>query len=289
MTTPRGPHSRGRRSLIDCRQIGVFFLLAFIVSWYPWYAGLGAEVLAVGPSVAAFAIVLSVNGRSGLADLLRPFLHWRVGLGWWAIAVFGAALLYIVGLGASLAFGGEIPPFTMIREEAHLLPIYLFAVVLAPWNGPVGEEFGWRGFALPRMLANYGPLVASLMIGTAWGIWHLPTFFAPTGVLAALFTHFGIAFIVPYTVTTIANSIIMTWLYNRTGGSGLVAGIVWHAATNFWAPILLSDSSLAAARDGTHLPTIQPHLYLSVAGVLAASAVGLVIGTRGRLGLEPST
>lgn len=178
----------------------------------PWYAGLGAEVLAVGPSVAAFAIALSVGGIDELRDPLRPFLRWRVGLRWWAMAVFGVVLLHLAGLSASLALGGEMPPITMIREELHRLPLNLVLVVPAPWNGPVGEEFGWRGFALPRLQDKHGPLVASPILGTAWGILHLPTFFAPTGVLGALYATLGMGFIVPYTATTIANSIITTWL-----------------------------------------------------------------------------
>jgi membrane protease YdiL (CAAX protease family) len=289
MKVARDGFHGGLRSCFERHQIGLFFLLTFGLSWYPWYGGLGAEVLALGPSVAAIVIVVSVNGTSGLADLLRPFLRWRVGLRWWAIAVFGVVVLYLAGVGVNLVLGGELPPFTIIREEARLLPVYLFLVVLAPWNDPVGEEFGWRGFALPRLQASRGPLVASLTLGTVWGLWHLPTFFAPSGVLAAMYAAVGLAFLVPYTVTTIANSIIMTWLYNRTGGSALVAGIVWHAATIFWAPILLSDGSLAAAADGTHLPTIGPQLYLSVAAVLAIAALVLVIATRGRLGLDGST
>ena len=281
-------HLGGRavRGFAAANEVSLFFLLTFIISWLPWYAGLGAEVLALGPSIAAILIVALAGGKSGLARLLRPFIRWRARPVWWAVALFGVAVLYLAGLGINLVLGGEMPPFTMVREELRLLPHYLFIVVLAPWNGPVGEEIGWRGFALPRLQASHGPLVASLIIGTFWGIWHLPSFFAPMGVLAAMKTALGIGFIVPYTATTIANSIFMTWLYNKTGKSALIAGVIWHAATNFWAPVVLSDSSLVAAREGTQLPTIAPALYLSVAGVLAVAAVVLVVATKGRLGLK---
>lgn len=274
------------RSFVERNQVSLFFLLAFVFSWYPWYAGMGAEVLAIGPSVAAFLIVGIAGRGAGLAALLRPFIRWRVGFRWWVIAILGSAILYLIGVGVHLAAGGEMPRFTMIRNELGLLPLYLVLVVLAPWNGPVGEEFGWRGLALPRLQSSLGPLAASLIIGAIWGIWHLPTLFAPLGVLAALKAALGIGFIAIYTATTIANSIIMTWLYNRTKESALIAGIVWHGATNFWAPIILSESSLAAAGEGTDLPTIQPALYLAVTGVLAAAALLLVIATRGRLGLD---
>ena len=82
----------------------------------------------------------------------------------------------------------------------------------------------------------------------------------------------------------VANSIFMTWLFNRSGRSALLAGIIWHAGINFWAPVLLSDSSLVAAREGTHLPTIASDLYLTVLAAQVVAAVVLVVVTRGKLG-----
>lgn len=273
------------RSFVARHQVGVFFALTVVLSWYPWYAGIAPEVLAVGPSLAAFIIVFYVDGKRGLGDLLRPFLRWRAGLGWWGVAIFGTAGIFLLGLAVHLVLGGAAPPFIMIRQELYLIPLYLVIVVLMPWNGPVGEEFGWRGFALPRLQSAHGPLLASLVIGTIWGVWHLPTLFAPLGVLGALTSAIGLGFIVPYTMTTIASSIFMTWLYNKTHKSALLAGIIWHASTDFWAPIILSDSSLVAAQQGTHLPTIEPSLYLTVAMVLAICAGVVVVATKGRLGL----
>jgi membrane protease YdiL (CAAX protease family) len=238
----------------------------------------------MGPSIAAFLVVLVIGGRRGFVDLLRPFGRWRVSLGLWGLAIFGPAVLYSIGLGVYLLGGGDPPPFIMIREELNLIPLYLVMVVLMPWNGPVGEEFGWRGYALPRLQTKYGPVIASLVIGTIWGIWHLPSFFAPLGVVGAIYAEVGMIFILLYTLGTIANSIFMTWFYNKSIASALVAGIVWHASINFWAPVLLSDSSLVTAREGTHLPTIAPDLYLTVLAVQIAAALVLIFVTKGRLG-----
>jgi len=271
------------KTFINRNQISIFFILTFVFSWFPWYAGIAPEVMAMGPSIAAFIIVLIVGGKRGFIDLVRPFGRWRASLGLWGIAIFGPAALYLVGLGLHLLLGGEAPPFTMIRSELSLIPLYLVMVVLMPWNGPIGEEFGWRGYALPKLQNKYGPLIASLVIGTIWGIWHLPTFFAPQGVVGAIAAAVGMIFILPYTLGTIANSIFMTWLYNKSKASALLAGIVWHAAINFWAPVLLSDSSLVAAQEGTHLPTIAPNLYLTVLTVQIVGAIILVIVTKGKL------
>jgi membrane protease YdiL (CAAX protease family) len=277
------------KTFINRYQISIFFVLTFVFSWFPWYAGIAPEVMAMGPSIAAFIIVLIVGGKRGFVDLVRPFGRWRASLKIWGIAIFGPAAFYLVGLGLHLLLGGELPPFTMIRSELSLIPLYLVMVVLMPWNGPVGEEFGWRGYALPKLQNKYGPLIASLMIGTIWGIWHLPSFFAPQGVVGAIAAAVGMIFIIPYTLGTIANSIFMTWLYNKSKASALIAGIVWHAAINFWAPVLLSDSSLVAAREGTHLPTIAPNLYLTVLTVQVVGAVILVIITKGKLAYSNPT
>ena len=272
------------KTFINKYQISIFFILTFIFSWFPWYAGIAPEAMAMGPSIAAFIIVFIIGGKRGFVDLVRPFGRWRASLKLWAIAIFGPAVLYLIGLGVYLLMGGEAPPFIMIKEELNLIPLYLVLVVLMPWNGPVGEEFGWRGYALPKLQNKYGPLIASLAIGTIWGIWHLPDFFAPLGVIGALTATLGFGFIFLYTLGTIANAIFMTWLYNKSKASALIAGIIWHAAIDFWAPVLLSDSSLVAAQEGTHLPTLPPALYLTVLAVQVIGAVVLVIATKGKLG-----
>ena len=273
------------RAFVYRHQMVLFVVLTFALSWFTWYAGIAPEVMTMGPSLAAFIVVAIIGGRQDLGDLVRPFGRWRASWGVWIAALLGPAGLYLAGIGVHLLLGGDAPPFTMIREELGLIPLYLVMVVLMPWNGPVGEEFGWRGFAQPRLQRRYGPLVASLLIGTVWGVWHLPSFFAPLGVVGALAAELGMGFLIPYTLGTIANSVLMTWLYNRSKASALIAGIVWHAAINFWAPVLLSDSSLVAAREGTHLPTIVPALYLTVVAVQVVAAVAAAGGTKGRLGL----
>lgn len=267
-------------------QFLVFLLLTFVFSWFPWYTGIAPEVMAMGPSIAALLVVIIVGGWRGFVDLLKPFGRWNVKLVLWGIAILGPAVLYLLGLGVHLLVGGEVPPFIMIKEELNLIPLYLVMVVLMPWNGPVGEEFGWRGYALPILQAKYGSLIASLVIGVIWGIWHLPSFFVPQGVIGAIYAEVGVIFILLYTLGTIANSIFMTWVYNKSIASALVAGIIWHAAINFWAPVLLSDSSLMAAREGTHLPTIVPNLYLTVLAVQMLAALVLTIVTKGRFGTQ---
>ena len=90
--------------------------------------------------------------------------------------------------------------------------------------GPVGEEFGWRGFALPLLLEQYSPLKASLILGVIHGLWHVPLFFIPGTTQSQLF--FPI-----FMVGTISLAIIDTVLYLRTGANLLLAILV-HVMSN---------------------------------------------------------
>ena len=89
----------------------------------------------------------------------------------------------------------------------------------------VGEEIGWRGYALPRLLATRSMLSASLILGVLWGAWHLPTFFIP-----GLPQH-SIPFSA-FMLLTIAYSVLFTWMYVRTAGSVLIATL-FHGSINF--------------------------------------------------------
>ncbi len=265
------------KSFINKHQIIIFFVLVIVLSWFPWYAGIAPETVVFMPSLLGLAMAFYVGGKKGGMNLLRSVGRWRVQPRYWLIAWLAPLLIFVIGLGIYLIFGGEAPSFTVFRQELHLLPIFLLVVFL-PFNGPVGEEIGWRGYVLPRLQQRSGPLMASLVIGAIWGIWHLPSFFRPESVQAAL----GLGFLVPYVVGTIANSVIMTWLYNKAKASALVAGIIWHAATDFWAPNFLADFSIAAGPGGT--VGVDRTLYAIVLALLAVVAVTLTIRTKGQLG-----
>jgi len=193
-------------------------------------------------------------------------------------------VLFGIALVLHVLFGGEAPPFTpFTTDELPLVPLYL-VIVLLPIYGPVGEELGWRGYVQSRLVGRFAPVQVSLIIGAAWGFWHLPDFFADEGNLAQL----GLGFLVPFVISTMANSVFMTFLWFRTSGSVLIAGIVWHAGTDFWGPLMLSDISLEAASNDGVLPVADPTLFAIAIAVLASAAAGLVVATRGRLGQPPS-
>jgi uncharacterized protein len=142
------------------RRLAAFIVLAFAWSWTCWLLSVLAKPysapLAVvpgllagfGPGIAAVAVVGYVGGRAGLRAWLSRCLQWRLGWGWMALAF--------------------LLPLAMVA---------LTAAVHVALGGPLGEEFGWRGYALPEMTDRYGWRAASLALGLVWAAWHLPLFF----------------------------------------------------------------------------------------------------------------
>lgn len=73
------------KSFMTKHQISIFFVLTFGLSWFPWYMGIAPEVLAIGPSIAAFILVFIIGGKRGFVDLVHSFGRWRASLGLWGL------------------------------------------------------------------------------------------------------------------------------------------------------------------------------------------------------------
>jgi membrane protease YdiL (CAAX protease family) len=132
-------------------------------------------------------------------------------------------------------------------------------VVILFTGGPLQEEFGWRGYALPRLQGRFNALVSSIIIGFMWGLWHLPYFFIGTELTYA----YGI---IPQIITAILLSILLTWLFNNTGGSVLVA-LIFHNMFN------LSNDMFPALQ--TQLGSPLFIIFFSVAAVAVVAFWGI--------------
>lgn len=197
-------------------------------------------LMACAPSLAA--VLLAVRAGT-LADLLKTLVR-PASLLWLALA-----FLLLPALALALIFGADAvgAPWPVRAHDVLVaLPLLMFAspqIVANP--GALGEELGWRGYALPRLLALSTPLRAGLIVGGAWAIWHVPAFFL-SGVMAASWAAFGW-----WALTTLALSLVMTWLYLRANGNVVVAGIVPHFVINaagalgIWTARPLEASALA--------------------------------------------
>ena len=237
----------------DARAVTVFFVLAYAISW-GWAIPLAASGAVVGrghawpthypallgPAIAAVVVTAWTEGRAGLADLGRRMVRWRVGLRWWSAAVSPAALVVVVLLGG-LVVGRQVPPLSDFGRfsgtpAAGVLGVFLLITLV---NG-VGEETGWRGYALPQLERRFSPRVATLVVGLLWYGWHIPQFF-----LIATYREFAPVQYVGMFVGLLAGAVVLTWLYNRTASVLLV--IVWHGVYNLVGGTQAATGIVAAA------------------------------------------
>ncbi|HEY2190965.1 MAG TPA: CPBP family intramembrane glutamic endopeptidase, partial [Actinomycetospora sp.] len=104
-------------------------------------------------------------------------MRWRVGVRWYAVALVGVPLIMLLG---TMVYAMARPSFSVLGGPSYLLTYVVTFVAVTFFGGPLFEEVGWRGFALPRMRRSLGPLLASLVLGVLWAAWHLPEFLVPT-------------------------------------------------------------------------------------------------------------
>lgn len=221
-----------------------------------------------GPLPAAFIMTSVLDGSTGRRQLLRRMFQRRVGLGWYLLVIAGYPLIFLVGL---TIYSGAAPWIALIQKWPLIFTYYLPIAAIGMIFPSLGEEPGWRGFALPRLQLQYGPLSGSLILGVLHGLWHLPVYFIPGTILDGPFNFTAFA---ANTCLIIAMTFIWTWLFNHVGQSVLFAMFV-HAVSNAASgliPRLIVDT------------TGDPWFGFKVGAVCALI---IIVFTRGRLG-DPS-
>jgi membrane protease YdiL (CAAX protease family) len=266
-----------------------FFLISYAFSWITVIPFLLAEwgvlsgdyllafiVKSFGPFLAAYVMIRVTEGREGLDRFRSSFRQLRAGWGWYLFILLGIPGLIVLGI---VLQPGTLAGFQGIKTG--LLVVYLVNFIVVFFGGgPLGEEPGWRGFALPHMQKRYGPLWGTLLLGVLWTFWHLPDFLSPSAQgggpgtgLATFLTNFPI-----FMLMVIALAVLFTWIYNQTRGSIFLA-ILAHASINTPQLALVP---LFPAVSFTHL-----NLALLIAFGLPALLI--VILTRGQLGYRAGT
>jgi membrane protease YdiL (CAAX protease family) len=173
-----------------------------------------------GPAIAGCAVVLYFAGSSGFKAYLSRIRLWRCSIGWAAFLIIGLPLVFIAG---SIVQGG--PLLAPLPPEG--IGAVLAAMVIMLFLGPI-EELGWRGVAQPLLQRHMAPLWAGLLIGTTWGIWHLPAFF----LAGTLQSEWGF---LPFLLGNIALAVLVTPLFNDSRGSILLPLLFhWQLINPFW-------------------------------------------------------
>ncbi|CAM3241381.1 type II CAAX prenyl endopeptidase Rce1 family protein [Stackebrandtia soli] len=207
----------------------VFLLAALTVGGALWLNVEGGShrdlspavlVIAYAPTIAALVAVSFVRG--GVRALLARLLHWKAGARWYAIALLGPLLLVLAATALFVALGRTAPTNWLVLPSLAMVPTLLGPVIA----GCLGEELGWRGFAQPQLQRRFAALVAAIVIGVIWSLWHLWPILTPVG-----FAELSMADIVQTFVRLVSTAVIYAWLYNGTGGA-LPVVLVAHAAHN---------------------------------------------------------
>lgn len=252
-----------------------FFSLAILFSWIVVVPLILNPALPVepfqilggfaGPTLSAVMIIAMTEGKSALGGFFKRYLQWRAGIVWWLVVLFG--ILVALNVIAAIILGSSVVR-EFFKNIGLILPTYLMTLIAGVILGPLWEEPGWRGFALPRLQARYGPLLGSIILGTIWAAWHLPGYVAGwmTVVFPALLIY------------CIGFSILATWIYNNTRGSILLM-ILLHSSSNaavsVGARVLPTDLSA-----GMHAFVFSGWIPVIMGAILA---IFTLIFTRGSL------
>ncbi len=213
------------------RQLIVFFVIAFVLTWAAWIPvfrypdQVPSQISFIGlfaPALSALLVAGLANGKSGILNIFRKYFTWHLDVKWSLLAFLLIPVIFLFA--ALLITKVNFQRLWIGNSWLFIAGSFLFLIVINS-----GEEVGWRGFALPRLQEVLGnPLLASLILGIIWGVWHLPEYLNPAQS----------SFPFPvFLLFTTGISILYTVLYNRSSGSILVA-VILHASTDIMPRIM---------------------------------------------------
>jgi len=258
-------------SVVKRHPIITFFVLAYAFAWiiesplvFLTDSVTDTQVLVVQilsanvPSVLAIVLTAIVFGRGALRKLLGQLLIWRVNPLWYLGVVLGPVALVGGTVGLNTLLGGPALSLGM-----PLLGVAIFFAISIFPGSSLGEEIGWRGYVLPRLQSRMSALSAALLIAPFWGLWHLPLWLnGASGHTPLIYAGF--------VLSAFALSVLLTWVYNSTGGSLLMV-VLLHATINL--PITLLYNDLGGR------VTVPVLLYFGLM-VVAAIVVVIVAGPK---------
>lgn len=233
----------------DFRQLVFYFFLSFLLSWLYMIPNalfshglisspppvLLSYIAAYGPAFSAI-VTITIFNKKKLGELFSRIIIWRVHIKWYLVALLLQPVFMLVTIGISYLFGFA-PDFrsamifkigmgvTPENMLAFLLPFFLLQVISV-----LGEEIGWRGYALPNLLSKKGWVMSGLILGVLWAVWHVPLFLTAESVQSEMFP-------VWYFADLMASSLIFVWLFLHTKGSVLIATLL-HGSINTFAIFL---------------------------------------------------
>jgi membrane protease YdiL (CAAX protease family) len=254
------------------KKLFLYFVLAYLISWIIWlplilpkYGITALPVLpkyhhylgSFGPMIAAFIVKYIYEGWKGVKDLVSRIIQWKVNWIWYAVVLL-IPILLVIGAGyidkmvnhqlftmRGFFTNAEFPQFG--AAGYFLFNFFTFGI---------GEETGWRGFALPALQKKFSALGATLLLAVGWACWHIPAF-----IYRPLYSQMDVAGISGFFMSMVMGAIVLTWLYNSTKGSLLIVAI-FHAMIE----LMFISSNI----------TVKMSSYLGAAIMIAAILIILI-------------
>lgn len=269
-----------------------YFAIAFAGTWamlIPMAMSLGFNLFAIpdavffllyffspyaGPMLGALVVTRMTEGGPGVRRLLKRIVQWRVGIPWYLAAIFTMLLIWLAAY--SLLYSGT-PLRALISNPMLLVSPFLINILIGILIPSLGEEVGWRGYALPKLQGQYGPVVGSLILGALHGLWHLPVLFTP------MLGEFTAAGMVAFILTAVPATFFYTWIANNARGSIWIA-ILLHASSNA-ASVLLNEIVPQEVMLAAPIQALVADGWINTI-IFALAALALVVLTRGRLGYK---
>jgi membrane protease YdiL (CAAX protease family) len=232
----------------NSRNLAVYFILAYAISWVigiplalakqgiiqPVFPEWFHYFVAYGPTLSALIVTWATQGQQGLKELWGRMIKWRVGVIWWLVALSPLIIGFFVALVLNLLTNNRIS-FSDLGEIHFLPSLGIGAVFLWILTFGLGEEIGWRGYALPRLQKDRNALLATIILASLWALWHLPQFFYL----------FDISIAIGWIIGLFAGAMIFTWLLNSAEGSILIVAI-FHGCFNYITASSAGNGLLAA-------------------------------------------
>lgn len=193
----------------------------------PWTVWIVTILGSWMPSLSAVIVVRATQGHEAVAGLFTRLVRFKLPVRWYLASLIPLGVVVLAVLGFRLS-GGAPEGSTPLTFSTwfHLLVINLL-------TGPTGEEPGWRGFALPRLLERYSPLKAGLVLGLMWSFWHLMMWLVASGYTGTTL----LVYILEFTVSIVALNLLMVWIYQHVPES-LAPMVVAHFVFNFGAELV---------------------------------------------------
>jgi membrane protease YdiL (CAAX protease family) len=240
MSSAQSTRRPGLTAWLTRHALLAYYVLAYACSWIvavplalqaqgvtatrlPWALHYAT---AFGPAVAAVVLTRLLRRDQESPRSARHDAGWHP-VAWWAIGFGSPLLLFVVAQVTSSVAGQPRSTWTSLGHVNFLPDLAWGAWLLWFCTSGWGEETGWRGFALPRLQQSHSAFTSSVLLAVAWAGWHVPAFFYVPSYAAV-----GPALVPGFFLGILAGSIVLTWLYNSSGGS-LLAVVLWHASFNF--------------------------------------------------------